>query len=550
MAIATPPAEMVAPSAEVEVIVLRERLSQLEAQYQAQEQRITQLLDYIALLRRRRFAPSSERWSPDQLGLFDEAELQALTDALDPQPAPEPEQASDGASPSDGEPASPPPAAATPPKTRPVRKPLPEHLPRIERRIELSPEALAALGEGWRCIGYERSEQLAIIPRQAYVILTLRAKYAPADPTAEGGVALAPRPAQILPKAIAHSSLLAEIVAAKYVDALPLYRQEAQFARDGLDIPRQSMAGWILALGERLAPVCAAMKDLLAEGPVLHIDETRVQVLFEPERAATQKSFMWVYRGGPPDHPVLLFDYSETRSAEAPRQFLAGHTQPGLYLISDGYAAYNVLVGAYAWAGHAACWAHVRRKFHEATAGRSHNGAAHQMLALIAKLYAIERDLKDADPEHRHAERQTHSRPVLEAIEAWLARTAARVPPKSLLGQACAYTTGLWPHLNVFLTDGNVPIDNNPAENAIRPFVIGRKNWLFSASPDGAKASATLYSLVESAKANALEPRAYLHFLFERLPLANTSQDIAALVPQRLTPEDIALPAVVLPPPG
>jgi transposase len=536
MAIASDRAAIYSTPPEGELALLRERLKELEQERQTQAQRIEQLLDYIALLKRKRFAPSSERWSPEQFGLFDEAELEAVIAELEPEPAPNPPAA--------------PPNPSAPAKAAPVRRPLPAHLPRVERLIELSAEAQAALGEGWGCIGYDRSEQLAIIPRQPYVIRTLRAKYAPLDPTAEGGVVIAPRPAQILPKAIAHSSLLAEIVVAKYADALPLYRQEALFARDGVDLPRQSMAGWILALGAKLTPVCAAMKDLLGAGGVLHIDETRVQVLFEPEREATQQSFMWVYRGGAPARPVILFDYSETRSAEAPRQFLAGHSPPGLYLVSDGYAAYNVLVRDFAWAGHAACWAHVRRKFVEATAGRSHSAAAHQMIALTAKLYALERGLKDADPQTRRVEREIHTRPVLATIKAWLDSTAARVPPKSLLGNACAYALGLWPQLSVFLADGHIPLDNNPAENAIRPFVVGRKNWLFSATPDGAKASATLYSLIESAKANGLEPRAYLHFLFERLPTAATPADIAALVPQRLTPKDIALPPVSLPAPG
>jgi transposase len=224
MAIASDRAAIESTPPEGELALLRERLkeleqerSQLDQERQAQAQRIEQLLDYIALLKRKRFAPSSERWSPEQLGLFDEAELEAVIAELEPEPAPNPPAA--------------PPSPAAPAKAAPVRRPLPAHLPRVARLIELSAEAQAALGEGWGCIGYDRSEQLAIIPRQPYVIRTLRAKYAPLDPTAEGGVVIAPRPAQILPKAIAHSSLLAEIVVAKYADALPLYRQEALFAR-------------------------------------------------------------------------------------------------------------------------------------------------------------------------------------------------------------------------------------------------------------------------------------------------------------------------------
>ena len=214
----------------------------------------------------------------------------------------------------------------------------------------------------------------------------------------------------------------------------------------------------------------------------------------------------------------------------------------------------------------------MRRKFVEAAAGRSHSAAAHRMVALIGKLYAVERRLKDLSPEERKRERDVHSRPILDAIKTWLAPGASaaapgaalpppslesapgapglpsipghndkapRVLPQSLLGKAITYTLNLWPQLTIFLEDGHIPIDNNPAENAIRPFVVGRKNWLFSFSPNGARASATLYSLIESAKANGLEPRAYLAYLFERLPLAKTPEDIAALLPQNLSAADI-----------
>jgi len=531
-----------------EVVRLQSRLAETEQFLAERDQRIEQLLDYIALLKRQRFGPSSERVSLDQLGLFDEAELEALIGDLEqevvaPPPPPTPEP------------------PAQPAKAKPVRKPLPAHLPRIERVIDLAPEDKQTLGEDWMLIGYDSAEQLAIIPRQPYVIVTLRAKYAPRHPEVTGGeegVRIAPRAPQILPKAIAHSSLLADIVVAKYADALPLYRQEQIFARDGLDIPRQTMAGWILGLSEPLKPLMAAMKALLYTGPVLHIDETRTQVLFEPGREASQQSYMWVYRGGPPGRPVIVFDYSQTRGGAAPRAFLRGPptTEPGadpplgpLYILTDGYGVYSTLALELGVLGHAACWAHVRRKFVEAAAGRSHNAAAHQMVGLIGKLYALERELKDVPPEERKRERDLHSRPILDAIKAWLDEKAPKAAPKSLLGKAIAYALNLWPQLTTFLQDGHIPIDNNPAENAIRPFALGRKNWMFSASPAGAKASATLYSLIESAKANALEPRAYLAFLFERLPLARTPADIAALLPQNLCAEDIRPAPVHLPSP-
>jgi transposase len=303
-----------------EILRLEERLAESKQERDqaiaARDQRIAYLLDYIALLKRKRFAPSSERLSPDQLALFDEAELEALIADLERAVplAPEPAVAAD-------EPAS------AKVKAKPVRSPLPEHLPRVERVIDLPAAVKAQMGGDWKLIGYDASEQLAIIPRQPYVIRILRAKYAPAGPDvpgAEQGVVIAPRAPQILPKSLADSSLLADIAVAKFADALPLYRQERIFAREGIEISRQTMAGWLIQLDEKLAPIAAAMTALLAEGAVLQVDETRLQVLEEPDRKATQQSFMWVYRGGTPERPVILFDYSETRGLREPRRFLGG----------------------------------------------------------------------------------------------------------------------------------------------------------------------------------------------------------------------------------
>ena len=530
------PQDPIALRAEVER--LQEQLAEARRQREEQEQRIEQLLDYITLLKRKRFGPSAERLPADQLQLFDEAELEALIGELE------------AALPAPTVPPSKPPAPERP-KDQPVRRPLPEHLPRVERVIDLPEADKQAMGPDWTFIGYEESEQLAVIPRQPYVIRFKRAKYAPRNADvagAEQGVRVAPRPQQILPKAIGHSSLIADVVVGKFVDALPLYRQEKIFAREGIELSRQTMAGWMIALDEKLTPLMAAMKALLYQGPVLHIDETRLQVLQEPGREATQQSFMWVYRGGPPNQPVIWFQYAETRSGTVPREFLfpggvapRDCDPPGLYLLTDGYSGYSALALETAIRGHAACWAHVRRKFLEAAEGRRNTAAAHQMVALIGQLYAVERTLGDCSPDERKAAREQRSKPILEKIKSWLDAKVTQVLPKGLLGKAIGYALGLWPQLTTFLEDGHIPLDNNLAENAIRPFVVGRKGWLFSGSPRGAQASATLYSLVESAKANGLEPRAYLNFLFERLPTAHTPAAIDALLPQHLTAEDLRL---------
>jgi transposase len=534
-----------------EVERLHARLAEVERQrdsqtqlVEARDRRIEQLLDLVAILKRKRFGQSADRLAgnPDQLHLFDEAELETLLGEAQAELDKE-RSAIPGARTET-------PAPAPAPKAQPKRRPLPASLPRVERIIDLTDAQKAALNGQWHLIGYEVSEQLGVIPRQYYVIVTKRAKYAPCDDTAPGaeqGIIVAPRFPQLLPKAIAHSSLVAEVVAAKFVDGLPLYRQERRFAAEGIEIPRQTQAGWLMETAAKLDPIAAGLKRELYRGPVLRIDETRLQVLREPGRANTDKSFMWVFCGGPPGRAVVFFHYSESRAGEVPLRFLfppGGPPDPDAarcrwLLQTDGYAAYDPLAALPCVVAHAGCWAHVRRKFVEAGEGRKHTAAAHQAVALVGKLYAVERTLRGRSPDERRHERQRQSRPIVAAIKRWLDEKAACVLPQSALGAAIGYALNQWEHLIVFLEHGALEIDNNLTENAIRPFVIGRKAFLFSGSPRGAHASALLYSVIETAKANGHEPRAYLHFLFERLPFAKTPAAIAALLPMNLPPERV-----------
>ena len=521
-----------------EVVKLRDAVKQKEQTIAEKErvlnekaQRIEQLLDYILLLRKRQFAPSADRVNKDQFNLFDEAELEQLLAELErPEPI---------------EPKPTPPAKSSTERDKPIRRPLPAHFERIEKIIDLSKEEKVAMGDEWVFIGYDTSEQLAIIPRQVYVIQYKRAKYVPQHDEvagAEQGVRIAPRPQQLIPKSIAHHSLIADVVVRKFVDGLPLYRQEAIYAREGIELSRQTMSGWVIQLHERLSPLMAVMKRLLYEGPLIQIDETRLQVLKEPGRKNTQLSYMWVYGGGPPDSPVIWYQYADSRSGQVPLEFLLPEevdTPHAVYLVTDGYDGYHAPSKTPLIQGHAACWAHVRRKFVEATHGRKNTAAAHQMVALIGRLYQVERAIKEKTPEERQVIRQAQAKPIVEKIKTWLDEKVNQVLPKSPLGTAIAYTLGLWPKLLTYLEDGHIPIDNNKIENAIRPFVIGRKNFLFSGSPCGAHASATLYTLVETAKANGLEPWAYLNTLFERLPTAKSELALQELLPQNLKMEDL-----------
>src|SRR5690606_24092275 len=283
---------------------------------------------------------------------------------------------------------------------------------------------------------------------------------------------------------MASPSVLAMLLTTKYVDGLPLHRFEKVLARHGIDIPRQTLARWVIQCGEHLQPLLNLMRDRLLGSRVIHCDETRVQVMKEPDREPTSQSWMWVQTGGPPNQPVILFDYSTSRAQEVPSRLLEGYRG---YLMTDDYAGYNAL-GAQSGVERLGCWAHARRKFVEAqkVQPKGKTGRADIALNLINKLYGIERDLKEVDDSERLAARQQRSQPLLDQLKAWLDKTQPQVAGQTALGKAVNYLASNWSRLVRYIEGGHLPIGNNRAENAIRPFVIGRKNWLFSDTPKGA----------------------------------------------------------------
>ena len=280
------------------------------------------------------------------------------------------------------------------------------------------------------------------------------------------------------------------------------------------------------------------MRDLLLDGSLIHMDETVVQVLKEKDRSPTSNSYMWVQTGGPPDTPVVLYDYDPSRSSRVPVRLLEGFNG---YLMTDGYDGYNALERTEG-IERLACWAHVRRRFVEAARvqPKGKRGKADEALALIGKLYGIERAHKQASVDARHLARQHSSVPVLAELQAWLQKTQPLVTPRSALGAALAYMGNLWSRLTRYTERGDLPIDNNRCENAIRPFVIGRKAWLFSDTPAGAHASAVIYSLVQTAKANGLEPYTWLRQVLRDLPAAKTVEEVEALLPWNLRIPDLS----------
>lgn len=489
-------------------VLLKQLLEQMLSERESDKGKIVHLEEENALLRQRLFGRKSEQTADPatpQMALFNEAESVAelVDEAVEEE-------------------------VVAPTRRRGKRKPLPADLPRIEVIHELPEHELTcACGCRKHAIGEEISEQLEIVPMQIRVIKHVRKVYGCRD--CETAPVTADKPAQLIEKSMASPSVLAMLLTTKYVDGLPLHRFEKVLGRHGVDIPRQTLARWVIQCGEHLQPLLNLMRDRLLESRVIHCDETRVQVLKEPDREPTSQSWMWVQTGGPPNQPVILFDYSTSRAQEVPSRLLESYQG---YLMTDDYAGYNAL-GVQPGIERMGCWAHARRKFVEAqkVQPKGKTGRADIALNLINKLYGIERDLKEVGDEHRYEGRQQNSLPVLAQLHAWLEKTQPQVTAQNALGKAISYLSNNWNKLVRYTEAGYLPIDNNTAERAIRPFVIGRKNWLFSDTPKGATASAQLYSLVETAKANGQEPYAWLRHALERLPQASRVEDFEALLP-------------------
>ncbi|MEO6319240.1 MAG: IS66 family transposase [Polaromonas sp.] len=490
---------------------------------------IIRMLEQAVLARQRMFGASSEQLSA-QSRLFDEAEAlaQSSTEAQDLAPI-----AAEALSSSSD-------ASTSKPPVKPARGKralLPVELPRVDVVHDVSEsERTCPCGTPMLEIGCDVSEQLDIVPMQVRVLRHIRKRYA--CPGSLHTPITAPLPPQPLPKSNASADFLAMLLAVKFVDGLPLARFEYVLERHGAQVPRQTLARWVIGSARLLQPLHNLMRDALLDGSLIHMDETVVQVLKEKDKAPTSNSYMWVQTGGLPDKPVVLYDYDPSRSAQVPIRLLEGYKG---YLMTDGYDGYNALERA-GDIKRLACWAHVRRRFVDAVRvqPKGKRGKADEAVALIGKLYGIERMHKDSTDEARHLARQQGSVPVLAQLQAWLQQTQPGVTPRSALGTALAYMGNLWSRLTVYTQRGDLPIDNNRCENAIRPFVIGRKAWLFSDTPAGAHSSAVIYSLVQTAKANGLEPYTWLRQVLRDLPAAKTVEEVEALLPWNLRIPDLS----------
>ncbi|QGQ96179.1 IS66 family transposase [Paenibacillus psychroresistens] len=468
--------------------------------------------EQFRLSQKKQFGASSERTHPDQLDLFNEAESDANPAAEEPTL----ESVTYSRKKQSGQ-----------------REAMVENLPveTIEYRLSEEEQTCSCCGGNLHEMSTETRQELKLIPAEIKLVKHVRFVYACRRCEVEATttpVVTAPMPRPVYPGSLVSSSMMAYIMSQKYVESMPLYRQEQQFARLGVALSRQTLANWMIHGADTwLRLLVERMHEHLLQKDILHADETTLQVLREPGRSAESQSYLWLYRTGREGPPIIIYEYQPTRAGEHPRKFLTGFKG---YLHVDGYSGYHKIMNVTL----VGCWAHARRKFDEALQAlpdpkRSTPVTASEGLDFCNRLFAIEREIKDFKPEERTTIRMARSRQILDAFSAWLRTQRSRVLPKSKLGEAIIYCQNQWEKLEAFMKDGRLEIDNNRSERSIKPFVIGRKNWMFSNTPRGAKASAMIYSMIETAKENGLNPMIYLTYLFEKLPNLEDPKDTKSL---------------------
>ncbi|MFT0862653.1 IS66 family transposase [Ancylobacter sp. G4_0304] len=474
-----------------DISLLHQLVREMAGVVESRDGEIERLQSIIKKLQRAQFGRRSERLDPDQLALALEDLDADIARIRESRPA----------------------AAKLPSERTPHRKPLPDHLPREDVRLDIEDAVCACCGGGLHAIGESQSEMLDWVPAQLRVIRITRPKYA--CRVCET-VVQAPAPERLIAGGPATPALIAQVLVSKYCDHTPLYRQSQIFARHGVDLARSTLAGWVggacwwlEALHERLCRDVFASDHLFA-------DDTPVPVL-DPGRGRTKTGRLWVYareqRGwSGPEPPAAVYLFAPDRRAERPAAHLQ-HFSGVLHV--DGYAGFEPL----ARNGDvmlAACWAHARRKFYD-VAQATGSPVATEALRRIGELYAVEAQFRGQSPAHRLAARRQHSRPLVTELRAWLQAQLAQIPGRSSLAEAIRYALTRWEALTRFLHDGRIELDTNPVERAIRPVALGRKNHLFAGSDGGGHRWAVICSLIETAKLNDVEPYAYIADVLQRM---------------------------------
>lgn len=461
---------------------------QLEQDYQNLEQRYNSLHRQLDDLRRMIFGQKSERFISDVVSNQLSLGLEGQKQKVEEKNQPETQTIS----------------YTRKKKKEPSRQALPDHLPRAQQIIEPEEDTT-----GMKLIGEEITEILAKQPSRLFVIQFIRKKYAKADGS---GIVIGKLPSRAIQKGLAHEMVLADILVSKYVDHLPLYRQAKIFAREGVKIATSTMNDWVKASCKLLEPLYEALKKDILLNDYLQVDESPIKVLDRKKKGKTHLGYHWLYHSI--GVPLVLFDYQKGRGREGPRQMLKDFKG---YLQTDGYTVYDefgknkdiTLMG---------CMAHARRYFDKAL--DNDQARAQHFLAEVQQLYALESNLRDqqADWKKRLSARQELALPILNRLRVWLKTEQAKVLPKSAIGKAINYSLVRWDKLCVYAGNGGLEIDNNLIENQVRPLALGRKNYLFAGSHQGAKHAAILYSLFGSCKLNGLDPFKYLHAVLDKLP--------------------------------
>ena len=493
------------------------------------------LKEQIEWLKRQLFGRKSERmeFDPKQL-LLDQLLIDAIENTPPAEPAAEVEKQ----------------VAAHVRKVTPHgRGVLPAHLEREIVEIDI-PEEQKTLSDGRMrpFIGFEESEKLAFTPPRFFVKVTRRRKYGSPVGAEENGVIVAPVPESLVPRCMADDSLLAHVAVSKFADHLPAYRMEGMFKRSGITISRQTLCGWTQELGINLGPLVGEVKKQLFATGMIHNDDTPVDLLEENEKNPRGKKIrtarFWASCAAPRDGPWTVFDFTVSREAQGPKEFFKDYTGK---MTCDAYAGYASLfepdegIARIILYG---CWAHVRRYFFNAFKGGDPKLGA-EFVATIKILYEIEASIQDKTNEERLDARRTRSRPVLETIKTRIDALLPVTTPTSALGKALNYANNSWDRLIRFVDDPQAGIDNNPAENAIRPIALGRKNWLFIGTERAGQAAANIMSLICTCKKAGVDPYAYLLDVIRRLPSMKTTELAQLLPPEwkrareaaQLTPE-------------
>ena len=400
-------------------------------------------------------------------------------------------------------------------------KSLPDDLPREQLVIDIpDDEKVCSCGCDLKPIGADKSEKLDITPAQVRVIEIIRPKYA--CRACEEGVHQSPMPKTAIPKGIPTPGALSHVILSKYADHLPLYRQEKIFQRMGVDIPRNTLCDWVMKCSKLLTPVYELMKNDLLQANYIQADETPVKVIKQQS-----KHYMWCYLSKSPDKPIIIYDYCQSRGGYNAQGFLKGFNN---ILHTDGYAGYNQIKCS----KHSVCWAHARRKFIDIVKNTKKAGIARTVVDYIDKLYAIDKKARTMSHHDRQLLREEYAPDILDELKKYLDDKRDKAPPKSPIGKAIMYTLKLWDRLTIYVNHGEVEMDTNLVENSIRPFALGRRNWLFKGSESGGRASSIIYSILLTCKANNIEPYAYLKYILYQIPKLDNDNELAELLPYNI----------------